>query len=267
MPVACGDIQYGKQAARRRCQWAGRRPSQRSPEAPVEGSEVDREGGPGTAVLESSAPGGRFRMRGLSAVVAPRRRGVRRRAAATVRRSAPVAPRGTARFPKPTVRTAARPGVRKEGRIQTVRSGFSRMRTLRARLYRTARPCPRSKPRPCNLASRQYGHWPPRMSGTERLPRGGAQRPERGVPGASAGRPSPGCFSVSGALPEQARTGGRFWMALENSVSRCRYRWGRRSRRRPLSRTRSLRVKGAPKCRPDGYREITMPYCATSLSP
>ena len=267
MPVACGDIQYGKQAARRRCQWAGRCPPQRSPEAPVEGSEVDREGGPGTADLESSAPGGRFRMRGLSAVVAPRRRGVRRRAAATVRRSAPVAPRGTARFPKPTVRTAARPVVRKEGRIQTVRSGFSRMRILRVRLYRTARPCPASRPRPCNLASRQHCHWPPRMSGTERLPCGGAQRPGAGRPRRLRGARITGFFSVSGVLPEQARTGGRFWMALENSVSRCRYRWGRRSRRRPQSRTRSLRVKGAPKCRPEGYREIAMPYCVGSLSP
>ena len=86
-------------------------------------------------------------MRGLSAVVAPRRIRVRRCAAATVQRPGPIAPGGTARFPKPTVPTAARPGTRNEDLTQPVGSGFSRMRILRARLWRFLACCsfPRSK--------------------------------------------------------------------------------------------------------------------------
>ena len=53
-----------------------------------------------------------------------------------VRRPAPVAPRGTARFPKQTFLTAARPGARNGGPTQPVRGGFSRMQILRARAQR-----------------------------------------------------------------------------------------------------------------------------------
>ena len=61
---------------------------------PVKRVELDREVGPDRAGLESSSRSGRLRMRGLSAVVAPRRSRVRRRAAATVRRTGPIRTEG-----------------------------------------------------------------------------------------------------------------------------------------------------------------------------
>ena len=121
------------------------------------------------------------------------------RMCATVRRPGPIAPRGTARFLKPPVPTAARPGARNEDPTQPVWRGFSRLRILRARLYQD---CPMGTE---NVRVRA-------------LPQVGAERPERGVPGSSAGRASPGCLRVRSGHQQRIPGGEESRESLRRAV-------------------------------------------------